>query len=168
MDNVGQPNFVEMGVTVFTSAFQMRGTLQVLGVMQTFLNDDQKPTFTLHGAEVLGVSAANPVKMNQREVIVTKRSIQCLLFDTMPPQGAMALLPRQEPLVVYVEGLAISARFYMGQDARLADFADSSMQQFLTAADLKLYPITQMRQGLVNAAPLGVIHKTAFRFYHTP
>jgi hypothetical protein len=166
MGSVGQPEFVEIGVTIFTSAFQMRGKLHVLGVMQTFINDEQKPTFTLHNAEVLGTSATNPVKMSQHEVIISKRSIQCLLFDVMPPQGSMAMLPRQETIVAYVEGFAISARFFMGQDARLADFSDASMQQFLTAGDLKLYPMGQMRQGLVNSAPLGVVHKSAFKFYH--
>jgi hypothetical protein len=161
---IAGPNFIEVGVTIFTSAFQMRGTLQVLGTLQTFINDEQKPTFTLYNAEALGTT--NPVKMSQQELVVSKRSVQCLLFDTMPPQGSIALLPRQEPLVVYVEGFAISARFYMGQDARIADFSDASMQQFLAAGDLKLYPIGQVRPGLVSSAPLGVIHKSAFKFYH--
>lgn len=163
-----QPEYAEMGVTVLTSSFQIRGKLRIFGIMGTFLNDEQKSTLTVYDAEMVQIEANSRIKVNKDEVFIYKSAAQVIAFDAMPPQGALSLLPKAEPLAMYLDHFALSAKFYMGQDARLGDFAGASLQQFLFATDLKFYPTFQARTGLVQAAPMGIVHKSAIRFYHRP
>src|SRR5258706_15244346 len=116
MNNRGEPEQLEIRVVVLTSAFQIRGALKMMGVLQTFMNDDQKGTLTIHEAEVTGIEAGNPVRMSQPQVIVNKRAAQVILFDEGLPQGTLTLLPRAEGLVMYVESFAAAGKFFMGQD----------------------------------------------------
>jgi hypothetical protein len=117
---------------------------------------------------MLGLEANSRIRVNKDEVVISKRAALVIAFDELPPQGTLAMLPRTENLAVYLEHMALSANFYMGQDARINDFADTSLQQFLIAGDIKLYPMFQARAGLVQSAPMGVVHKTAIRMYHRP
>ena len=61
--------------------------------------------------------------------------------------------------------LIVSAR-QPWPDAHLADFTEASLQQFLLASDVKIYPLFQARPGLVQAAPIALIHKSQIRVYH--
>lgn len=168
MANLAHPDYMDIGVTVITSSFQIRGKLHILGMIGTFLNDEQKPTVVVYGAEMLGLEANSRIRVNKDEVVISKRAALVIAFDELPPQGTLAMLPRMENLAVYLDHMALSANFYMGQDARINDFADTSLQQFLIASDIKFYPMFQARAGLVQSAPMGVLHKTAIRMYHRP
>jgi hypothetical protein len=162
-----EPTFVEYPITLLTSTFQVRGKLHVLGVMQTFLNDDQKPTISLFNADVIGFNISNPAaRMTQPEVIISKESATIIALDAVPPQGQITMLSRVELLMMYTERFAIAAKFHMGPDTRLGDFAVASLQQFIIASEAKFYPLFQSRTGLVQAAPIALIHKTAIRMYH--
>ena len=44
----------------------------------------------------------------------------------------------------------------------------SEPKQFLALTEVKIYPLFAARPGLVNAAPLAVLHKSAIRLYHKP
>src|SRR5258708_10134678 len=100
---------LQLNVAIFTGTFQVRGTIHVLGMLFTFVNDDQKSTFVVYNAEVVGVDATNPVRMNQPEMIVNKRDSGLVLFETTPPQSSISLPPRAAPLVAYPERFAASA-----------------------------------------------------------
>ena len=64
-----QPEQVKIPVSVLTSEFQVRGELRILGMLQTWFNDEQKPTLIVNDAEVLGVQADNPAaRMKQAEI----------------------------------------------------------------------------------------------------
>ena len=163
----GQPEYAEIGVNILTSIFQARGKLHVLGTMQNFLNDEQKPTLSVIGAEVIGIDHTNPAaRMSQPELIINKRAIQAIALDTAPPPGSLVMLSKVEHLVLYTDQFAIAGRLHMGPDAHLADFAEASLQQFIVASDVKIYPLFQARQGIVQAAPVVVIHKSQIRLYH--
>jgi hypothetical protein len=167
MDGIGELHFVEVGATVLTSAFQVRGKLHVLGIMQTFLNDEQKPTLVVYGADVIGFNANNPVgRMSQPEIVVTKRDAAVLALEAIPQQGQLTLQPHSEQLMLFTDRFAVAAKFHMGQDARLSDFAESALQQFVVASDVKIYPLFQARPGLVQAAPIALIHKSQVRLYY--
>jgi len=163
-----QPDFIEIGVTVITSSFQVKGKLHIFGMIGTFLNDDQKPTLVVYDAEMHQLEANSRIRVTKEEVVISKHAAQVVAFDTLPQQGMLALLPRTESLAVYLDHFAVSAKFYMGQDVRINDFADASLQQYLVAGDLKFYPMFQAKSGLVQSAPMGMIHKTAIRMYHRP
>ena len=168
MPDVAQPDYTEMQVALFTSNFQIRGALPVYGALQTFLNDEQKPTLSVFGADVVGLDAANQLHMTQPEALTYKPAIEIILFQTLPPQGTLTLPPHIEGLIMYLDRFAVSGNFYMGQDVRIGDFIDSGKQQFLALTDVKMYPLFAARPGLVNSAPLAVLHKSAIRLYHKP
>jgi hypothetical protein len=167
MAGIAGPNFADVGATVLTSTFQVRGKLHVLGVMQTFLNDEQKPTLSVYNADVIGLNVNNPAAhMTQPEVILNKRYAAIVALEAMPPQGQLSILARAEQLMMYTDSFALSARFHMGPDARLSDFTEASLQQYLLASDIKIYPLFQARPGMVQAAPIALIHKSQIRLYH--
>ena len=167
MAGIDAPTYVEVGATVLTSTFQVRGKLHVLGVLQTFMNDEQKPTLSVYNADVIGLNASNPAAhMTQPEVIITKRYASIVALEAMPPQGQLSILSRSEQLMMYTDSFVMSAKFHMGPDAHLADFTEASLQQFLLASDVKIYPLFQARPGLVQAAPIALIHKSQIRVYH--
>jgi hypothetical protein len=166
--NAPQPNYTEIGAVVFTAGFQIQGTLHVLGILQTFVNDDQKPTLIVYGAEALGLEPTNPAaRLTQQELIVNKRSIQIIGFPTPPPQGSLTLLARGEPLVMYTDNFAVAAKYHMGPDSRVADFAEASLQQFIVASEAKIYPLFPTRPGFFSASSVVLIHKNAIRMYHS-
>ncbi len=161
------PNFTELGTTVLTSTFQVRGKLHVLGVLQTFINDEQKPMLVVYSADVLGFDPTNPAaRMSQAEMIVNKRHATIVALETMPAQGQLSLLTHTEPLMLYTDRFALSGKFHMGTDARVYDFTEVSLQQYIAASDVKIYPLFQSRPGLVQAAPVVLIQKSQIRMYH--
>jgi hypothetical protein len=166
MPEVAQPDFAEMRVAVFTSSFQIHGSLHLYGALQTFLNDEQKPTLSVFGADVIALDASNQLHMTHQEMFIHKPGAQVVLFETMPPQGSLTLPPHTESLVMYVDRFAVSGKFYMGQDVRLGDFIESGKQQYLPLTDVKMYPLFAARPGLMTTAPLAEIHRTAIRLYH--
>lgn len=161
------PSIAEYSVTLFTSNFQARGVIRAPGVLQTFLNDEQRPTLVIYNADVLGFEPANPAaRVIVSELIVRKPSCAILAFALRPPSDQLVLLPHAERAAVYTDQFIVEADFHMGADTRLIDFADSSLQQFVAAADAKIYPLFQPRAALVSAAPLVIMQKSAIRFYH--
>lgn len=163
----GEPTFVEYGATILTSTFQVRGKLRVLGVMQTFLNDEQKPTLSVYNADLIGFNISNPAaRMSQPEVFVSKESASIVALEAIPPQGQIMVQSRYEALMMYTDRFALAGKFHMGPDARLADFVGATLQQFIVASEVKIYPLFQARTGLVQAAPVALIHKSAIRMYH--
>ncbi len=167
MAGVGDPSAVEFGATILTSNFQIRGKLHVLGFLGTFINDEQKPTLTVYGADVIGFCVTNPVgRMTQPEVYVSKRDAAIIGLDALPPKEHLTLMVHVEPLMAFTDSFAIAAKFHMGPDAHLTDFAEVSLQQYLVASDVKIYPLVQARPGLVQAVPLALIHKSRMRMYY--
>jgi hypothetical protein len=167
MAGIEGPTYAEAAATVLTSTFQVRGKLHILGVMQTFVNDEQKPTLSVYNADVLGFDLTNPAaRMTQPEVVINKRYASIIALESVPPQGQLSILTRIEQLMMYTDRFALAAKFHMGPDARLNDFTEASLQQFILASEVKIYPLFQARPGLVQAAPIALIHKSQIRLYH--
>jgi hypothetical protein len=139
----------------------------VPGVLQTFLNDEQRPTLVIYNADILGFEPTNPAaRVIVPELIVRKPGCMILAFDRRPSPDQILLQPRAEATALYTDHFMVEAIFYMGADTRLLDFADTSLQQFIVATEAKIYPLFQPRASLVPSAPLVVIQKSAIRFYH--
>ncbi|PJF30480.1 MAG: hypothetical protein CUN51_07455 [Candidatus Thermofonsia Clade 1 bacterium] len=164
--SVRGPEQVNVNVAILTSAFQIRGTLPILGTFLTFLNDDQKPTLTITNAVVLGVHTTNPAaQMVQPEILVLKRAIQVLALESAPPSG-IVLSSRSEPLMLYTEQYAIMGRWHMSPDMRIQDFVDASTAQFLPVSNARIYALFQARQGIIPASQLAFVHRSAAQSYH--
>ncbi|MHB8627145.1 MAG: hypothetical protein ACYDBJ_22695 [Aggregatilineales bacterium] len=164
---VAGPAITEFPVTLFAANFQARGMVRSPGVLQTFLNDEQRSTLVVYNADVIGFEPTNPAaRVSVPELIVRKVSCQIVAFDRRPPPDQYTLLPHTEPAAIYTDQFIVEGNFHMGADARLTDFADTSLQQFIVASDARIYPLFQPRAALVPGAPLIAVHKSAIRFYH--
>ncbi len=165
MDASTSPAQVEVSVSVLTAIFQIRGKLRILGDLATFLNNEQLTTLSVYGANVLGVSISNPAaQMTQAEMIMNKRSAHLIAVEGTPP--SVTLLPRIESLVMYTSQFALMGKFHLGADARVTDFAEISLSQYIPVTEVRIFPLFQARPGVINAASLAFIHKTAILTYH--
>src|SRR5690606_34800202 len=80
--------------TVLVPEFQIHCTLHSVGMMQTFLNDDLKPTLTLHEASMLGLRRGNPAtSMSLPELYVRKDQCHALAFEQLFSQEETGLMP---------------------------------------------------------------------------
>ena len=164
---VAGPSISEFSVTLFAANFQARGVIRSPGVLQTFLNDEQRPTLVIYNADLIGFEPANPAaRVIVPELIVRKPCCSILAFDLRPNPDQILLLPRGERTAVYTDQFMVEAEFHMGADTRLIDFVDSSLQQFVGATDARIYPLFQPRAALVSSSPLIIMQKSAIRFYH--
>ena len=166
MAGLGPPNYTEFGVTLLTPEFQIRGKLHVLGTVGMFLNDAAKPNLIIYDADVMAVDAANPAKVSRPEIVISKRIAQIIAFDQVAGQGEVQLLPKTENMLAYLDRCVVQGTFLMGEDARFADFAEASLQQFILITNFKIYPLFQAKPGIIPQAQMGMIQKTSIRMYH--
>jgi hypothetical protein len=160
------PEQVQLPVAILTDSFQIRGKLAILGTFLTFLNDEAKPTFDILNPVVIGVSTSNPAaQMSQSEMFILKRAVHALCIESGVPQG-VTLPPRTELLMAYTSQYAIGGKWHMTPDARIADFVDASHAMFLPVSDVHIYPLTNVRQGIIPAAPLVMVHRNLIQSYH--
>jgi len=164
---LGRPDEVELPVIVLTTALQVRGRMWIRGVMQTYLSSDQKHTLSIYNADVLGMEASNPAaRMSQPEVVVAKHSASIILVEIRPPDWALMTMPRMESLVAYTESFALMGMYHMPPDVRIQDFAAVSASEFIVATDIKVFPLFQARAGIVQTAPVALIHRNAINLFH--
>lgn len=160
------PNVLSVPVSVLTTTFQVRGTLNIVGLVMTFINDEQKASFNIMQCGVTGLQNTNPAaQMSHDEMIMLKRQVHVLAFEDTPPAG-IQLSARSEYLMLYTDAFALLGRWHMLPDARVNDFVDTSLSPFLPVSDLKVYPLFTGRPGLIQASPLGFVHKSQVRMYH--
>lgn len=164
---LGRPDEVELPVVVLTSMFQVRGRMWIRGVIQTYLGNDQKHTLSIYNAEVLGLENGNPAaRMSQPEVVINKPSASVILLEVRPPEWAMPLMPRSESLVAYTNSFAVMGLYHLPADGRVQDFAALYPTDFVLALEVKIFPLFQARAGLVQTAPVALVHKRAINLFH--
>ena len=97
---------VQTDVTVLLHGFQARGQLLIVGVLQTFLSDEQKETLSLHNVTLHGLEQGNPARsMQLNGLFMHKTACQVIAFDTALPSGTTGLFPRTEQVAVYTLSL---------------------------------------------------------------
>jgi hypothetical protein len=154
-------------VTVLLPGFQARAALTVLGVLQTFVNDDQKGVFVLRQVALHGLEVGNPASsMELDSLFVPKDRCQVMAFDTTFPQEQVGLMPRVERMVAYTSHYAIEAEFHMGTDALPADLLDSARVMFLGVTNATFFPLFRSQAAVIQHAPLAFIYRRAVQMYH--
>lgn len=154
-------------VTVLLPGFQARGQVAIVGMLQTFLNEEQKDTFSLHNVALYGLESGNPARSMQLDgLFVYKTACQVFAFDTMLSQEEAGLLPRTEQLAVYTSHYCIQGAFHMGPEALLAEFIASSRAQFVGASNAQIFPLFQPQAEMIGAAPLVFVHRDTVRMHH--
>ncbi|HVO71268.1 MAG TPA: hypothetical protein VMT24_14555 [Aggregatilineaceae bacterium] len=157
----------DLRVVVLLPGFQARCVLQVYGMVQMFINDDQKAVFPLRDVTLHGLEAGNPaVSMRMEEMFVVKAHCHALAFDTMLSQEDTGLMARIERLVVYTSHYAIEGDFHMGKDMLVSDFIASSRSQFIGATNVNMFPLFQPQAAVVQQAPLVFIHRAVVQMHH--
>jgi hypothetical protein len=163
----GGSNVREIPIVILLPGFQVRGTLIGYGLMQTFINDEQKGVFTLRNVTVNGLEAGNPASsMNLEEMYVRKDQCHALIFEQGLSHEESGLLSRTESLAVYTSHYAIQAKFHMGPEALISDFIEVSKAMFLGATDAFFYPLFRTQTSIIKQAPLMFIHRDAVRMHH--
>jgi hypothetical protein len=166
MTSVINPN-IDIQVTVLTVAFQIRGTYRGPSTIQTFLDDETKPTFSVFNANVLGVSLQNPAaQMFQPEMIVTKKSCHALIFEGVVPPGALVIPPNITPLIAYTDSYAVMGKFRLASGTSMTDFTERTPTPFIAVTEARLFTLFQGRPGIVSAATTALMRKELIRSYH--
>jgi hypothetical protein len=154
-------------VTILTAGFQIRCTLRSMGLMQTFLNDEQKALFTLDDVTLFGLEMGNPAtSIRLAELHIRKEQIHLIAFPTMLSRDESGLLPRTETLAVYTSHFVIQGSFHMGTDSLVSDFMEISKSQFIGVSNLAVFPLFQAQTAVVQQAPIGFIYRDAVRMHH--
>jgi hypothetical protein len=147
--------------------FQVRGRMWIRGVIQSYLGNDQKHTLSIYNGDVLGLEATNPAaRMSQPEVVINKGAASVILLEVRPPEWSMTLIPRSATLVTYTDRFAVMGTYQVPTDGRIQDFAALYPTEFIMALDVKVFPLFQARQGLVQTAPVALVHRKAVSLFH--
>ena len=157
----------EIPAVVLTAGFQAHCTMEVLGILQTFLNDEQKAVFALKDVTLYGLEAGNPARsMTLDELYVRKDVCHLIAFEQSFPQEETGLMPRIEQLAVYTSHFAIQGGFHMGSDSPLADFMESSKSQYVGVTDLQVFPLFQAQTAVIQQSPLAFVYRDAGVLHH--
>jgi hypothetical protein len=153
--------------TVLIPGYQLQGDLEVLGMIQTFLNDETKGTFTIRNVTVHGLEPHNPAaSMQIKELYIRKDQILALSFAEAISREETGLLPRTEHLAAYTSHYVIQGHFHMGTDSLVGDFIASTRSPFIGATDVTFFPLFQPRAAVIQSAPLTYLFAKAVRMHH--
>ncbi len=156
-----------ISATVLSAEFQVTCTLNVIGLLQTFLNDEQRAVFTLNEAAAYGLERGNPAaSMHIPELYIGKRSVHAIAFEQTFSSEEMGLKPRSERVAVYTSHFVIQGEFHMGTDALFSDFIDSSKAFFVGATNASIFPLFAPQTAVIQQAPLLYVHKDQARMHH--
>jgi len=167
MNPVSAPAANDYRVTVFATSFQVRGVLRVNGILQTYMNDPDRPTIIVNDAQMTGFEPSNPAaRINLPELVIRKVHCGIVAFEDSISAENMKLLPRGEQIALYTDRFIAEGEYHMGADSRIGDFVDISLQQFILAINVRIYPLVAPRTPLVPFAPMIAVHKSAVHLYH--
>jgi hypothetical protein len=156
-----------MPVTVLMAGFQARCTLQVMGIVQTFLNDDQRSVFLLKDVTLHGLEAGNPaVSMELEDLYVSKEQCQVIAFESLLDQDQTGLMPHEERVAVYTSHYVIQGNFHMGVDAGVGDLVDAFRTLYIAATDVEFFPLFQPQTAVIQTAPLVYVYREGVRMFH--
>ncbi len=154
-------------VTLLTPGFQVQGTLHIMGLVQTFLNDETKMFFALNDVTMHALAAGNPAtSVHVDEMYVRKTDCHAVIFPELLSREDSGLLPRSEPLAAYTSHYVIQGGFHMGADALLVDYFEVSRGILLGATDVSIFPLFQQQAALVQHAPLVYVSRKLVHTAH--
>jgi hypothetical protein len=161
-------NMKEMPVTVLMPGFQARCILPVMGMVQTFLNDDQRGVFPLKDVTLHGLEAGNPaVSMQLDSLFVPKENCQAIAFESMLDQDQSGLMPHTERMAVYTSHYVMQGDFHMGADNVAGDLVDAFRTFYLGATDVEFFPLFRSQAAVIQRAPLVYVYRQSVRMFHS-
>ena len=160
-------NVREIAATVLMPGFMAEGTLQVRGMLQTYINDEQRPVMSLYDVSLYGLEQGNPARsVHVPELFVRKSVCQVIAFQETFSQEDVGLKPRLERLAAYTSHYVVQGNFHMGADALVGDFIEASKSWFLNVTDAAFFTLFPAQAGILSGAPLVFLHREAVRMHH--
>jgi hypothetical protein len=156
-----------LSVTMLMPGFQASGTIQIIGQLQTFVNDDQKAVFQLRDVTLYGLERGNPAtSISLPELYVRKDQCHALILDREMPQEETGLMQRVEQIAGYTSHFVIQGGYHMGSDSLISDFMASSRAQFIGVTHANLFPLFEPQAAVIQEAPLLYIYRSAVKMHH--
>ncbi len=156
-----------VSVTVLTPGFQASGKIQVIGQLQTFVNDDQKAVFTLKEVTLYGLDYGNPAtSISLPELYVRKDQCHAFILDHEMPQEETGLMQRIEQIAGYTSHFVIQGGYHMGSDSLVSEFMASSRAQFIGVTHANIFPLFQPQAAIVQEAPLLYLYRSVVNMHH--
>ncbi len=157
----------ELPVTVLMPGFQAQCMLQVLGMIQTFLNDEQRSVLPLKNVTLHGLEVGNPAaSMQLEDLYVPKEHCQVIAFETLLSQEQTGLMPRKERMAVYTSHYVIQGNFHLGADNVVGDLVDAFRTFYLGATDVEFFPLFRAQAAITQRAPLAYVYRKGVRMFH--
>lgn len=154
-------------ITALTAEFQAISTLNVIGLLQTYLNDEQRAVFPLSDTAVYGLQPGNPAaSMRIPELYLSKSAVHVMAFEQTFSHEEMGLLPRVEHVAVYTSHYVIQGEFYMGTDTMLSDFVDAARTLFIGATNVTVFPLFAPQTAVMQQAALVFVRKDRVQIHH--
>ena len=160
-------NMREIATTILLPGFMAEGTLQVRGMLQTYINDEQRPVLSLYDASLYGLEQGNPARsVRVPEVFLRKSVCQVIAFQETFSQEDVGLKPRSERLAAYTSHYVIQGNFHLGTDALIGDFIEAAKSWFINVTDAAFFTLFPAQAGILSGAPLVFLHRDAVRMHH--
>ncbi|MBN1967479.1 MAG: hypothetical protein JW910_22685 [Anaerolineae bacterium] len=153
--------------TVLVEGFQLQGTLNVMGILHNFLNEEQKAVFLLADVTAHGVTSGHPAaSMAIPELYIRKDHCHVLAFNTTFSRDDMGLMPHAVRLALYTSLYAIQGDFHMGPEDFLGDFIDVAKAMFVGVTDAAIFPLFRSQAAVIAQAPLVYINRRTICMHH--
>ncbi len=160
-------NVREISATVLLPGYMAQGTLRVRGMLQTYINDEQRPVLSLHDASLYGLEQGNPARsVHVPELFLRKTACQVIAFQEEFSQEDVGLKPRSERMAAYTSHYVIQGNFHLGADALVSDFIEAAKSWFLNVTDAAFFTLFPAQAGILSEARLVFLHRDAVRIHH--
>jgi hypothetical protein len=154
-------------IVILTPGFQVEATLNSVGLMQTFLNDDTKAVFTLTDVTLYGLEQGNPAaSVALDELFLRKDECHAVAFPEILPREESGLLPRTELMAAYTSHYVIQGDYHMGSDTFLSDYFDIAKSIFLGVTDAYMFPLFTAQAAVIQQAPLVYVSRRTVKMHH--
>ena len=156
-----------VSATVLMAGYQAQCTLSILGLLQTFVNDEQKSVLPLEEVTLCGLEQGNPARsMSIPQLFIKKTGCHALAFDAEFSPDETGLMPRVETVAVYTSHFVIQGSYHMGTDTPVSDFVDATKALFIAATNVSIFPLFEPQSRVVAQARLVYIHRSQVVMHH--
>lgn len=134
----------EKTVELYTASFMVSGKLNIIGELNTFLNDSTSIAFQIRNATLQSLiphSAVNEIKA--KETFVNKDQIQLALVGDITRDDAK-VLPKRLPMICFTDTYVVKGTFRGGKETRPQDFFDYG-GPFYAVTDFDVYTLKPLK-----------------------
>lgn len=153
-------------IEILTEHYLLAGTLEVFGLLSTYLNQAERANFQIKQASLSALDTDSTLSvMPMEEVWVRREEIAALRIVEGDTQGLVQRLPIAETLRMFIPRFVIQATMLRGTDTSMGVFFEALAGPWAAATEAQVYPLTALKATVFREAPLLLINKRHIRFY---